>query len=121
MTVIVEVAAIPSVLAVMVVEPVDIAVTSPPVLTLATAALLLDHVVVRPLRRLPSASLTEVVNCCVAPNHNRRRRRSHHDAVDAVPVVLAVPVTVIAAVPVLPPIAAVIDAEPGPVAVARSR
>src|SRR6266550_5358692 len=58
----------PSLVAVMVAEPATFPVTSPLVLTVATAVLLLDHVIVRPDSGLPFASFGVAVSCTVLPS-----------------------------------------------------
>src|SRR5207245_350076 len=58
---------LPSLVAVIVVEPGDTAVTSPVALTVATAALLDVQVTVRPVKELPPASLRIVASCWVLP------------------------------------------------------
>ena len=57
----------PSLVAVSVAVPNVTPVTSPVPLTVATDALLLDHVTDRPVRVAPLASLRRAVNCCTAP------------------------------------------------------
>src|SRR5206468_1153327 len=57
----------PSLVAVIVAEPATFAVTSPVLLTVATAVLLEAHVIVRPVRMLPLASLRVAVSCTVWP------------------------------------------------------
>ena len=57
----------PSLVAVMVAWPAATPVTSPVVLTVATAVLLLAQVTLRPARNAPFASLGVAVSCAVAP------------------------------------------------------
>jgi hypothetical protein len=57
----------PSLVAVIVAAPTTTPVTSPLLLTVATVGAPLAHDTVRPVRTLPLASLSVVVNCCVAP------------------------------------------------------
>jgi hypothetical protein len=57
----------PSQLAVIVADPSATVVTTPPVLTNATGALLVDHVIVRPVNGLPLASRGVAVSCTVCP------------------------------------------------------
>src|SRR5437867_7343377 len=57
----------PSLVAVIVAAPATSPLTSPLPLTVATAALLLDHDTTRPDNRLPFASLGVAVSCTVAP------------------------------------------------------
>jgi len=62
-TVTVAVPLCPSLVAVITVEPVELAPTNPLPLTVATPELLLVQVMVRPVRTLPLASLRVAVNC----------------------------------------------------------
>jgi hypothetical protein len=64
-TVIADVPLMPSLVAVMVAEPDAMAVTSPEAETVATAVLLEPHVTVRPESRVPAASRSVAVSCCV--------------------------------------------------------
>jgi hypothetical protein len=57
----------PSTVAVMVALPAATAVTTPSVLTVATAGALLAHVTWRPVSALPAASRALAVSCCVPP------------------------------------------------------
>ena len=57
----------PSLVAVMVAVPALAAVMRPLELTEATAVLLLDHVILRPLRVVPDASFVTATSCSVAP------------------------------------------------------
>jgi len=56
-----------SLVAVIVAEPAAIPLTTPLLLTVATAVLLLAHVTTRPVSVLPAASLVTALNCRVAP------------------------------------------------------
>src|SRR5438552_2073523 len=58
---------LPSLVAVIVAVPAARPVTSPLVLTVATAALLLVQVTTRPVRVLPAASFVTADSCCVVP------------------------------------------------------
>src|SRR6266699_3727705 len=66
-TVTVEVPLFPSLVAVIVVEPAALAVTSPVALTVAVVVLLLAQVIVPPVRALPAESLVVALSCVVAP------------------------------------------------------
>src|SRR6266566_4169140 len=66
-TVTVDVPLFPSLVAVIVVEPAALAVTSPVALTVAVVVLLLAQVIVRPVRALPAESLVVALSCVVAP------------------------------------------------------
>ena len=66
-TVMADVPLCPSLVAVIVAEPAATLVTSPLAETVATAALLVAQVTVRPLRAVPFASFGVAVNCVVAP------------------------------------------------------
>src|SRR5256885_17132701 len=57
----------PSLVAVIIAEPATFAVTRPLVLTVATVALSLDQVIVRPDSGLPFASRGVAVSCTVCP------------------------------------------------------
>jgi hypothetical protein len=98
----------PSLVAVIVAEPAARPVTSPLVLTLATDALLLDHVTTRPVRGLPAESLVTAESCWVPPTGMLA------DAGLSVSVATGTFETVIAAVPLAPSLVAVIVAEPTP-------
>src|SRR6266516_4028233 len=106
LTVIVAEPLCPSEVAVIVAAPAATAVTSPLALTVATAVLPLDQVIVRPGSELPFASCGVAVSCTVWPTCT--------DAVagftvtDATGTVL----TVIVALPLCPSLVAVIVAEP---------
>src|SRR2546429_198844 len=91
----------PSLVAVIVAEPATTPVTSPLELTVATAVLLLDHVIVRPDSGLPFASFGVAVSCAVFPAGTL-----------AVAGVAGTVVTVMLAVPLCPSLVAVIVAEP---------
>src|SRR2546425_7826922 len=64
-TVMAEVPLCPSLVAVLVADPADAALTSPLPSTLATDVLLLDHVTVRPASGVPLASFGVAVSCTV--------------------------------------------------------
>src|SRR5216117_275264 len=96
----------PSLVAVIVAEPATFAVTSPVPFTVATGVLLLDHVTVRPVNRLPFASLSVAVSCWVCPACTLAA------AGLTVTEATGTPVTVMLAVPLLPSLVAVIVAEP---------
>lgn len=66
-TVMVAVPTTPSIVAVMVAEPAEMPVTSPFVLTVATEALSVAQLTVRPVSVCPAESRAETTNCCVAP------------------------------------------------------
>src|SRR6266568_2969116 len=105
-TVIAAVPLLPSLVAVIVAGPAATAVTSPLALTVATAVLPLDQLIVRPESELPFASFGVAVSCIVWPTCT--------DAVAGVTVTDATGtvVTVSAAVPLLPSDVAVIVAAP---------
>src|SRR6266700_396491 len=90
----------PSLVAVIVVEPAARAVTSPLPLTVATVALPLDHATLLPASGLPPASLGVAVNCTVCPT------RTVTDAGLTATNATGTACTVMAAVPVLPPLVA---------------
>jgi hypothetical protein len=56
-----------SLVAVIVAEPAAFPLTTPLLLTVASAVLLLAHVTARPVSVLPAESLVTAVNCTVAP------------------------------------------------------
>jgi hypothetical protein len=66
-TVIEDVPVLVSLVAVIIADPADAAVTSPVEFTVAAAVLSDAQVTVRPVRVVPPASLIVVVNCCVLP------------------------------------------------------
>lgn len=66
-TAMVEVLLIPPLVAVIIADPGAIPVTIPPPLTVATAVLLLDHVVVSPVRIVPTTFVNVAEICCVPP------------------------------------------------------
>src|SRR5436190_1469154 len=105
-TVMADVPLCPSLVAVMVAEPATFPVTSPLVLTVATAVLLLDHVIVRPDSGLPFASFGVAVSCTVLPSFTEAG--AGVTVTDATGTV----VTVMPAVPLCPSLVAVIVAEP---------
>ena len=114
LTVIAAVPVLPSLVAVIVAVPWATAVTTPVTLTVATAVLLDVHVMVRPESTLPFASVVVAVSVVVCVGTNV--------AVDGVTVTVltgagAGALTVMADVPVLPSLVAVIVAEPGATAV----
>src|SRR5438445_2203856 len=96
----------PSLVAVIEAKPAPTAVTSPLGLTVATALLLDAHVTVRPVRTLSPVSLRVAASCCVAPTW--RLAFAGLTVTDAT----GTGGTVIAAVPLLPSLVAVIAAEP---------
>jgi|SRR5947209_5335271 len=96
----------PSLVAVTVADPAATPVTSPLTLTLATAPLLVDHMMVRPVSGLPLASLGVAVSCTVPPT--KMVGAAGATVTDATGVV----VMVTAAEPLLPSLVAVIVAEP---------
>ena len=96
----------PSLVAVMVPDPVATAVTTPLPLTRAIVVSLLDHVTARPDKTLPLASLRVAVSCAVCPTDTVA-----DDGVTVTEATGAV-VTVTAAVPLFPSLVAVIVAEP---------
>jgi len=105
-TVMVYVPLCPSLVAVIVAEPAATPVTKPLALTVATAALPVAHVTVRPLRAVPFASFGVAVNWVVPPTVRL--------AVAGLTVTEATGtfVTVTAAVPLCPSLVAVNVAEP---------
>src|SRR5947208_8277156 len=105
-TVMADVPLCPSLVAVMVAEPATFPVTSPLVLTVATAVLLLDHVIVRPDSGLPFASFGVAVSCTVLPSFTLA------DAGVTVTDATGTLVTVMLAVPLCPSLVAVIVADP---------
>src|SRR5206468_1171691 len=112
-TVIAAVPFLPSLVAVIVAEPAATPVTRPVVLTLAIAVLLLAHVTTRPLKILPAASFVTAASCWVPPTLTLA------DAGLTVTEATGTSVTVIAAVPLLPSLVAVIVADPVATAVTR--
>src|ERR1051325_1183351 len=112
-TVMADVPLCPSLVAVIVADPAAIPDTSPLPLTVATDVLLVDHVTVRPVSGLPFASFGVAVSCTVWPTPPLAAAgRTAPDATGTL-------VTVIAAVPLLPSLAAVIVAEPAATPVTR--
>src|SRR5213593_3549839 len=105
-TVTLDVPLFPSLVAVIVAEPVTTPVTSPLPFTVATAVLLLDQVTTRPGRGFPFASFGVAVSCTVSPTCTL--------AGEGVTVTLATGtgVTVTPDVPLFPSLVAVIVAEP---------
>src|SRR6266576_2798309 len=112
-TLIVAVPLFPSLVAVIVADPAETAVTRPLAETVATAGALLDHVTTRPVSVLPAASLVAALSCAVVPT------RSVLVAGATVTVATGTAVTVIALVPLLPSLVAVIVADPAETAVTR--
>src|SRR5207247_11230696 len=106
LTVIAAVPLLPSLVAVIVTDPAATPKTSPLALTVAMAVLLLAHVTVRPDSRLPAESFGVAVSCTVCPTST--------EAVAGLTVTDATGtfLTVIAAVPLLPPLLPVIVADP---------
>src|SRR6266568_1474913 len=96
----------PSLVAVIAAEPVATPVTTPLLLTVATAGTLVDHVTVRPLSRLPAESFGVAVNWTVAPT------RIVAELGATVTEATGTGATVTAAVPLFPPAVAVMVAEP---------
>src|SRR5437588_385918 len=96
----------PSLVAVMVADPVATAVTTPLPLTRAIVVSLLDHVTARPDKTLPLASLIVAVSCAVCPTDTVADAR--------VPLTAATgaAVTATTAVPLWPSLSAVIVADP---------
>ena len=109
LTVIDEVAVLPSLLAVIVAGPALTAVTSPFASTVAMPGALDDHVTVRPVNVLPFASFVTAANCCVGV------MPSTSDAEEGLTVTVATGafVTVKIALPVLPSLDATMFAVPG--------
>src|SRR5436190_23419931 len=117
-TVAVAVALFPSLVAVMVAEPAATPVTTPTVtwplaVTVAIAALLVDHVTTRPLNGLPLASRGVAVSCTACPT--AALRVAGLRLTDAT----GTGFTVIAALPVLPSLVAVIVTAPAAAPVTR--
>src|SRR6266498_1021208 len=98
----------PSLVAVIVADPATFPVTSPLVLTVATAVLLLVQPTVRPVRVLPPASFGVAVSCTVCPTG--MLAVAGVTATEATGTGAAV--TVSAALPLCPSLVAVIVAEP---------
>jgi len=90
----------------MVAEPMVTPVTRPLLLTLATVVALLDHVIERPDKVLPAESFGVAVSCTVFPVATLAD--AGLTTTDATGTIAAV----IVDVPLLPPLAAVIVAEP---------
>jgi len=97
---------LPSLVAVIVAEPAATAVTTPLAETVATPVALLDHVTVRPVRTLLAESVVVALSCVLPPT--RRATEAGVTATDETGTM----VTVMAAVPVLPSLVAVMVAEP---------
>src|SRR5882762_3368155 len=97
---------LPSLAAVIVADPTATPATRPLLFTVATCALLLDHVTRRPVSVVPAASLTTAANCWVAPTPILA------DAGLTATEATGTVVIVIAAVAVLPSLVAVIAADP---------
>src|SRR5947207_618883 len=110
-TVMAEVPFFPSLVAVMIALPADPPVTRPLELTVATEALLVDHVTTRPVRVAPAASFVTAVSCCVAPTTMLA------DAGPTITEATGTCVTVMVALAVVPSLVAVTVAEPAAVAV----
>jgi hypothetical protein len=96
----------PSLVAVIVADPAVTPRTSPLALTVAVELLLLDHVIDRPVRTLPFASLSVAVSCCVAPSFTVA------DAGVTVTDATGMWTTVMEDVPLCPSLVAVIVADP---------
>src|SRR4029077_2295124 len=105
-TVMADVPVLPSLVAVIVAEPAALAVTSPFELTLAAVLLLEDHVMTRPVRMLPVASLSVAVSCTVCAACTLA------EAGVTVTVATCAPATVTLAVPLLPSLVAVMVTDP---------
>jgi len=103
----------PSLVAVIVAEPAVTPFTEPLVVTVATDALEVAHVIVRPVSVLPLASLGVAVSCTVWPTAR------FADAGVTVTVATGTKVTVIADVPLLPSLVAVMVAVPAATPVTR--
>src|SRR5260370_1123951 len=101
-----DVPVIPALVAVIVAEPAAMPATTPLALTVATAVLLLPHVTTRPARATPFTSFGVAISCCVAPTSRL--------AAAGLTVTLATGTfsTVMADVPLIPSLIAVIVAEP---------
>jgi len=106
-TVIADVPVLPSLVAVIVAPPAATPVTTPLDETVATLAVLVVHVMVRPVRMLPAASLRVAVSPCVCP------WTTLADAGLTVTDATGASDTVTVAVPLLPSLVAVIVALPG--------
>src|SRR5690349_16052961 len=104
---------LPSLVAVIVADPAATPLTSPLPVTVATAVLPLAHVTTRPESALPLASFGVAVSCWVCPGG--RLTVAGLTVTDATGTV----VTVIAAVPLLPSLVAVIVVAPGATPVTR--
>lgn len=109
----VDVPALPPLVAVIVAVPPATPVTMPAVVTVATLALDVPHVIVRPVSTLPAESLSVALNCTFAPTASV----SFLGASDTEET--GTSVTVIVDVPLFPSLVAVIVAEPGATAVTR--
>src|SRR5256885_4735425 len=96
----------PSLMAVTLAEPATTPLTSPLELTVATAVLLLDHVIVRPVSALPLASFGVAASWSVLP------AGTLPEAGLTVTDATGTCTTVMAAVPLCPSLVAVIVAEP---------
>jgi hypothetical protein len=105
-TVTADVPLIPSLVAVIVAEPATTPVTNPLALTVTTAVLLLAHVTTRPVSATPFTSFGVADSCCVAPTSRL--------VAAGLTVTLATGMfaTVMADVPLIPSLVAVIVAEP---------
>src|SRR2546426_8581033 len=104
-TVTVALPAFPSLVAVIVADPAALLVTRPLGLTVATAVLLLAHVTGRPVSALPAESFGVAVSCTVCPTVRLAVAGATATAATGTSV------TVIAAVPLLPSLVAVIVAQ----------
>jgi len=112
-TTIVEVPALPSLVAVIVAVPPATPDTMPAVVTVATLAFDVPHVIVRPVSTLPAESLSVAPNCTFAPTASV----SFLGASDTEET--GTSVTVIVDVPLFPSLMAVIVAEQGATAVTK--
>ena len=106
MTLMVAVPLLPSLVAVIVTEPTVTPVTKPVPLTVATARLLLAHVTARPVSVLPAASLVTAESCLVPPMP--MLAEAGLTVTEATGTIM----TVMAAVPLLLSLVAVMVAEP---------
>src|SRR6266852_4973549 len=112
-TVMLAVPLCPSLVAVIVADPIATPVTSPLLVTLATLGLLLDHATARPDSGLPLASLGVAVSCTVCPTWTVAEPGL------TVTAATGTAVTVMAEVPLFPSDVAVMVAEPAATPVTR--
>jgi hypothetical protein len=102
---------IPSLVATMLALPTLTAVTSPELLTVATAVFELVHVIVRPVSTFPLASFNTAVACVVCPTTRLLEPN------ETVTVATGASITVTLAWPVTPSLVATMFALPAPIAV----